>query len=227
VDRSEDALRRLPQALAGHKGTVVGIEADLRDDLPFQENCMDVVVSYNMLECVPDPVRLLGEVHRVLRPGGRAVIAHVDFDSMVIAGADPALDRRVCHAFADYEQGWMDHSDGRMGRGISGLVARSPLLLVAVEPLLVWSSQLTGHALQRIEDIRKVLLSAWRHGRGEIEPVDIETWFESLCAADDRGGFFFSELSFLVTAERAADDVGGVARFGGEAVRLPGRTLAG
>jgi SAM-dependent methyltransferase len=209
VDRAAEALRDLPKAVAGHAGPVLGIEADLRADLPFADGSMDVVVSYNTLECVPDPARLLSEVHRVLRPGGRVVIAHMDFDSMVLAGADRTLDRRACHGFADYEQGWMDHADGRMGRDIAGLVAASPLRPVAVEPLLVWSAQLEGHAAQRIEDMRKALHSAWRHQKSDLAPAEVEKWFDSLCEADDAGGFFFSELAFLVVAEREAVAVNG------------------
>lgn len=228
VDRAADVLRDLPKTLAGHRGPVLGVEADLRADLPFADGTMDVVVSYNTLECVPDPARLLGEVHRVLRPGGRAVIAHVDFDSMVLAGAHRSLDRRACHGFADYEQGWMDHADGRMGRAIAGLVAMSPLRLVAVEPLLVWSPRLVGHAAQRIEDMRKALLSAWRHGKSDLTPAEVDTWFESLCVADDSGAFFFSELAFLVVAEREVVVTGGGLPVSGvvDGARQPGALAA-
>jgi SAM-dependent methyltransferase len=42
--------------------------------LPLQDQCLDVAVSANLLEHVPDDVRALGEIFRTLRPGGRAVI---------------------------------------------------------------------------------------------------------------------------------------------------------
>jgi len=43
-------------------------------DLPIAEGRLDAVVSANLLEHVPDDVQGLREFHRVLRPGGRAVI---------------------------------------------------------------------------------------------------------------------------------------------------------
>jgi SAM-dependent methyltransferase len=58
-------------------GTVLekrGIRADLRKanvyDLPFEKGLFDLVVSYSVFEHLHDYPRALGEVARVLRPGG-------------------------------------------------------------------------------------------------------------------------------------------------------------
>jgi SAM-dependent methyltransferase len=42
--------------------------------LPLRDSSVDVVVSANLLEHVPDDERALTEIARVLRPGGRAVV---------------------------------------------------------------------------------------------------------------------------------------------------------
>ncbi|MEU3560453.1 methyltransferase domain-containing protein [Kitasatospora sp. NPDC006786] len=202
LDRSPEFLRQADAVLKDHAGATATIVADLRDPLPCADGSVDVVLSYNTIECLPDPQGMLAEVARVLRPGGRAVIAHVDFDSMVIAGADADLDRRVCHAFADDAQSWMDHADGRIGRKLGLLVAGSPLSLLHVEPLLVWSTAFTGHAKDRLGQIRKALLSAARHGRGSVSPEEIEEWYAAVGEADRLGAFFFSELAFIALAER-------------------------
>ncbi len=44
-------------------------------DLPFEDAAFDATVSANLLEHVRDDLGALREVHRVLRPGGRAAIA--------------------------------------------------------------------------------------------------------------------------------------------------------
>ncbi|MGW2540899.1 methyltransferase domain-containing protein [Kitasatospora sp. NPDC001574] len=206
IDRSEEFLQQARQNLRGHHGPVETLAADLRASLPCEDSSADVVLSYNTVECLPEPQRMLVEVARVLRPGGRAILAHVDFDSLVIAGADADLDRRVCHAFADDAQSWMDHSDGRIGRKLGLLLARSPLKLVSVEPLLTWSTELSGHAEDRIGQIRKALLSAARHGRDSVGPAEVERWYAAVCEADRLGGFFFSELAFIAVAERSRDE---------------------
>lgn len=42
--------------------------------LPFGDGSFDAVISAELLEHVPSPERVLREVHRVLRPGGRLLI---------------------------------------------------------------------------------------------------------------------------------------------------------
>jgi SAM-dependent methyltransferase len=42
--------------------------------LPLEDACVDVAVSANLLEHVPDDQRALAEIARILRPGARAVI---------------------------------------------------------------------------------------------------------------------------------------------------------
>ncbi|GLW74477.1 hypothetical protein Kpho02_67750 [Kitasatospora phosalacinea] len=119
-------LKRLTH-LAGHKGIVELGQTDLQRPIPWPDSSADAVVSYNVLECLPDPAGLIREAARLLKPGGRLVLAHVDFDSIMVGGTPVDLDRRVCHAFADDRQPWMDHADGRMGRAIPGLIAASAL----------------------------------------------------------------------------------------------------
>mgnify|MGYP003339124002 FL=1 len=45
--------------------------------LPFRAGSFDTVLSLSVINCLPEPVRLLEEAHRVLRPGGTAIIEFV------------------------------------------------------------------------------------------------------------------------------------------------------
>jgi ubiquinone/menaquinone biosynthesis C-methylase UbiE len=56
------------------------------EDLPFEENTFDVAVSTLVLCGVEDQARALGELRRVLRPGGRLIfIEHVRSDEPGLA----------------------------------------------------------------------------------------------------------------------------------------------
>jgi ubiquinone/menaquinone biosynthesis C-methylase UbiE len=63
-------------------------------NLPFAAGSFDVAVLHLILAVVPDPARCLGEIARVLRPGGQALV----FDKFLRPG-QPALLRRLANPF--------------------------------------------------------------------------------------------------------------------------------
>ncbi len=55
-----------------------GLKAEVRvadaESLPFEDETFDIVYSWGVLMCSPDTARAVKEVHRVLKPGGRAIV---------------------------------------------------------------------------------------------------------------------------------------------------------
>jgi SAM-dependent methyltransferase len=51
-------------------------------DAPFSDATWDAIAMFHTLEHVPDPRRHLGSAHRLLRPGGRLIIAVPNFASL-------------------------------------------------------------------------------------------------------------------------------------------------
>jgi SAM-dependent methyltransferase len=72
IDGSPEAV-----AAAGRKGREV-IHANVDRPLPFEDASFDGVVLKDVLEHVADPVALVHEVRRVLRPGGRVFASSPD-----------------------------------------------------------------------------------------------------------------------------------------------------
>ncbi len=73
--------RRLTARAEREASTRASIAAASAETLPFPEASFDFVVSTLVLCSVPDPARTLGEIFRVLRPGGALLyLEHVAAD---------------------------------------------------------------------------------------------------------------------------------------------------
>lgn len=124
VDVAESAIATARDAArAADDARVTFDVADLSGRLPFDDESVDLVFSQNFVECLGDRGAFVAELARILKPGGVLVTAHWDFDSQIFDGADKGLVRRLVHAFADFQQPWMAHADGWMGRRLWGMFA--------------------------------------------------------------------------------------------------------
>src|SRR5262249_47356628 len=118
-DASRSLFPELGPADFPQPDTVVDFDCDgLR---PFPDGSVDFVVASHVLEHVADPLRLLDEIHRVLRPGGIAILLLPDrrmtFDS---SRAPTRLDHLVAeHAAgvtevsAEHIEDFVRHAEGR------------------------------------------------------------------------------------------------------------------
>ena len=80
----------------------------------MSDESVDASICHNVLECLANPIDLLNETARVLRPGAVALWAHTDFDTIVVNTPDVELSRRVLHAYADQ---WRDELDQSISSG--------------------------------------------------------------------------------------------------------------
>jgi SAM-dependent methyltransferase len=199
IDNSAEALREVRTSVPASGSRTVFIESDLADPLPLADGSMDAVFSYDVLELLPDPDAVLREVYRVLRPGGRLVLGHADFDTAVMAGADVELTRRLVHAYCDTQQSWMPRADGTIGRRLPEIVLRSPLALdhVTARVLLTRSLQEGGFGRFAVDHFVQALDEA-----GAASALELTSWRADLEAAAGRGAFLLSLNDYVVLASR-------------------------
>jgi len=85
----------------------------------------------------------------------------------------------------------------------AGLLEASPLTVGRVDTWVTSSTELSGHAARRVENIRDALRSSALKGRGIVSLAEIEAWREALQQAAEQGRFFFAETTVVVFAFRA------------------------
>ena len=96
--------------------------------MPLRSSSVDVVVSRNNLDHVDDPVAVLAEVKRVLRPGGTFIL-NVDVDHTPTVTEPHTIDLARLHTWLaplaiERERAW-DHAHGHDGHAVV-VVARKP-----------------------------------------------------------------------------------------------------
>lgn len=88
--------------------------------LPFEDHSFDAAFVHAVLQHVEEPLRILRELFRVMRPGGVIGLADADFDGALMWPSDPLLDRSTAITSEIRQQG-----DTRIGRRLRGLLAEA------------------------------------------------------------------------------------------------------
>ncbi len=96
IDISHDYIQFC--ANRGHRRVVTGSGYEL----PFQDNSFDMVALFDVIEHIEDDIRVLGEVRRVLKPGGRVFLSVPAYQFLF------SQNDRVAHHLRRYTAGRLD-----------------------------------------------------------------------------------------------------------------------
>jgi SAM-dependent methyltransferase len=191
----------LAAAVAGTADTRITFEHAVLDGrLPFDDGAVDLVYSHNLLECLADPRGFAQEVARILSPAGQAVVAHWDWDTQVFDGHDKARVRRLVSAFADWQQGWMAHADGWMGRRLRGVFHPVAGLAGTIHARVLTNTAFEAPAFgyENAQALRALVR------RGLATSEDCEEFLTEQAALHARGQYFYSITGYAYVGRRTA-----------------------
>jgi len=169
------------------------------DSLNYTDDSFDIVVSVDMLECIPNKSALINEVHRILTPGGKVVFAHWDWDTQVYNSANKAIIRKFVTAFSDWQQDWMEASDGQMGRRLWSLFEGSGKFKGTIASFVLLETEFREgkYGFGRLRD-----LSCLVEG-GSIDPTEYEIICNEMQGLSEENKYFYSVNSYIYAGEPA------------------------
>ncbi|MFE0463896.1 methyltransferase domain-containing protein [Kitasatospora sp. NPDC058965] len=189
VDRDPAAVRRA-RAL-GHRVLLADAHA-----LPLPAGSVDRVHTDRVLQHVADVPGALAEAARVLRPGGRLVMAEPDWDSLAVDHPEPELSRAYTRHLADRIV-----PNAVIGRQLPRLAAEAGCTVAAVTPFTTVFRELrAADAVLGLQRNTERAVAA-----GYFTRAEADRWLAHLIA----GPFFAAVTLYLVTAEFGGADAGG------------------
>jgi ubiquinone/menaquinone biosynthesis C-methylase UbiE len=187
IDRDPGMVGEARRRCSGPVDALVGDA----HELPLDDASVDRARADRVFQHLADPAKAAAELHRVVRPGGRVVLADPDWDTLAIADPDTATSR----AYTRYVTGHVVRN-ATIGRELARLLhtAGFDLAEVAAEAVL-----LTGYteadAILRLPDVARRGCAA-----GVLDPHATRAWLARLAA----GPFVATFTLFTVAGRRSA-----------------------
>jgi SAM-dependent methyltransferase len=169
------------------------------DTLSFPDACFDIVVSVDALECIPNKAKLLSEVDRVLRPTGKTLFAHWDWDTQIYNSIHKESVRKFTAAFSDWKQGWMDASDGQMGRRLWGLFEGCGAFAGSMESFTLMETcyEAGQYGYDRLQDLDGLVKA------GKIDGTEYEMVCDEMKALSESRQYFYSVSCYIYLGVKA------------------------
>lgn len=170
----------------------VSVTRGLAESLPFRDDAFDIVTAVQVFEYLSDAERAVGELARVLRPGGRAAVVATDWRSLVWRTDDDERCERIMDAYSDH------CADARMGSRLQALFRADPTVqITSIEPYSVLQTAVSGGAFY--SHFAK-LVADYVRAQDAVPAAEVDAW---LADVEDRTeeAPFLSFTQYLYTVE--------------------------
>jgi ubiquinone/menaquinone biosynthesis C-methylase UbiE len=194
VDQSPEFIAAA-RRIAGEDGIGERAEFVVGDahalDLP--DASFDAAVAHTLISHVRDPLAVLAQTARVIRPGGFVAIFDGDYASLTFGSSDPRLGAAMERAVQS-----MIMSSPRVMRELPRLLPRAGLRLVATQAHVYAEAGSSGFMINLAETYAPLAASA-----GLLPTADVDAWLadQRRAAAD---GTFFAACNYYAYIAKAA-----------------------
>ena len=186
-DIAKDSLETAQRRCAG----LANVSFHLGDavDLPFDAATFDAVLSTQTFEYLPNVGAALGEIARVLKPGGRVLIHDTEWDALTWHSTDRARMHRIMAV-------WDKHlADPHLPQTLGAKLTAAGFTGVGVETLVHVETTYDPASMSAIV-IKFVAGYVTSHGIPESEA---SAWADDLRALGSTGDYFFSSNEYIFT----------------------------
>jgi arsenite methyltransferase len=161
--------------------------------LPFPDGTFDVAVSTQVYEYVTDLKAAFAELHRVLRPGGRALIIDTDWDSIVWNATDQKRMQQLLIA-------WMKRfTDPHLPRTLTRQLQDAGLQVRHREVLVLFNPEYDPDTFSVANGEIMADFAVAQHA---ITRDEAQSWIQDLQRLGREGGYFFSLNRYLFLASK-------------------------
>ncbi len=179
----EEARRRAPA------GAPVSFQVADARALPFPDGAFDGVRTERLLMHVPEAPRVVTEMARVTRPGGRVSVFDFDWDTMVIDSPHRDVTRAVVRSYSDHmKSGWIGRQLPRLFRE-SGFDDVSMHARPVFVPFPFFELLIGGHLARMAQS-------------GAVPRRELDAWSADLAESHAAGRFLAGVTAFIVAGTR-------------------------
>jgi ubiquinone/menaquinone biosynthesis C-methylase UbiE len=191
LDQSGEMIAEARRRAEGRDPRPTFVVSDA-ERMPLEAGRFRACWSERVLMYVREPAAVVGEMVRVLQPGGRLVDFDFDYDALLFDTPDPAIARKITHALADALP------SGKVGRRLPRLFREAGLRDVTVEAHIITGpfdvfQRLVGGAIER-------LLSS-----GALDRADVDAWWHALVERSTLDENYALWLGFIVSGRKPSD----------------------
>jgi arsenite methyltransferase len=161
--------------------------------LPFPDGMFDVAVSTQVYEYVADLKAALAELHRVLRPGGRALIIDTDWDSIVWNAADQERMQKLLNAWTKR------FADPHLPRTLARQLHDAGLEVRHREVLVLFNPEYDRATFSVANGEIMADFAATQHAMTRAEA---QAWMQDLQQLGQEGRYFFSLNRYVFMATK-------------------------